>query len=157
MFQYAAGRRLAVLHNTDLMLDPSYLPASQERGAATAREFSLGVFRIQATAMGFRRVSLLQTIWERMQPTSRIIRERGMEYDPRLENAPDNIQLDGYWQSEKYFSGIADQIVDEFTVRVPMSRQDELVRDQIKSCESVAVHIRRGDFVTECVPILVGN
>lgn len=46
-----------------------------------------------------------------------------------------NIQLDGYWQSEKYFKEFRNSILDAFAF------------DYMKSPGVVAVHVRRGDYV----------
>lgn len=56
--------------------------------------------------------------------------------------------LEGYWQSEKYFSGIKDEIrrLYQFPLLTD-SRNIECSR-RIKETNSVAVHIRRGDYVS---------
>lgn len=72
----------------------------------------------------------------------------------------DDIYLEGYWQSEKYFAGAVDQVkeafdvdgllaswsLDETTEKQP-SRVHTYLRE-ITDSQSVSVHIRRGDYLT---------
>lgn len=69
----------------------------------------------------------------------------------------DNICLKGYWQSERYFKDIQENIKEDFTF---LPFQDELnikVLADIKSVNSVAVHIRRGDYLNRKYKNSFGN
>ena len=46
MFQYAAGRNLAFIHQTDLLVDTSFLEKNPN-GAYTKRELELSVFNLE--------------------------------------------------------------------------------------------------------------
>lgn len=54
----------------------------------------------------------------------------------------------GYWQSPKYFSGYEKEIRDDFLFIKPLDRRNLYVLDLIKKTNSVSIHIRRGDYVT---------
>lgn len=85
----------------------------------------------------------------------------------------DDIYLEGYWQTEKYFSGIADQVKAAFDVdRLLTGRSGDghetaesqgvrpQIRDylqQIGNTQSVSLHIRRGDYLTPENQALFGN
>lgn len=85
----------------------------------------------------------------------------------------DDIYLEGYWQTEKYFSGIADQVKAAFDVdRLLTGRNGDghdtadsqgvrlQIRDylqQIGNTQSVSLHIRRGDYLTPENQALFGN
>ena len=60
-----------------------------------------------------------------------------------FERIPDNTLLIGYWESEKYFAGIADTVRRKFTFS-PECFKTEL-SEKIRSCNSAAIHIRMGD------------
>ena len=77
------------------------------------------------------------------------IREKQYHFDPKILTMPGSIYLDGYWQSEKYFSDIADIIKNEFRVKLPQTEENRRVAQQITSCESVSLHVRRGDYLTD--------
>ena len=67
----------------------------------------------------------------------------------------DDIYLEGYWQTEKYFSAVAGEVrkaydVDKLMRYVREEKKDMLFEQQlaqITSTESVSVHIRRGDYL----------
>lgn len=76
----------------------------------------------------------------------------------------DDIYLEGYWQTEKYFEAVADQVKAAFDVdRLLMVQQAEDAAKagqsklqtkvqtylrQITQTQSVSLHIRRGDYLT---------
>lgn len=63
-------------------------------------------------------------------------------------NLPDNAILDGYWFSYKYFDHIRDVLRKDFTPR-QIDERNQALLTQIKNTENpVAVHIRRGDYVS---------
>jgi len=53
----------------------------------------------------------------------------------------------GIWQSEKYFANYSETIRKELRVITPISEKNQLMIKEMQSCNSVAVHFRRGDFV----------
>lgn len=58
---------------------------------------------------------------------------------------PDPIYLSGYWQSEKYFTNVANDIKKVVTPRVPMDERNKDIISSMSS-NSVAIHIRRTDY-----------
>lgn len=65
---------------------------------------------------------------------------------PELLHA-DNCYLQGYWQSEKYFAEVKEQVRQDFQFCLPLSPEDEQWAKQIQNSNSVSVHIRRGDYL----------
>lgn len=59
----------------------------------------------------------------------------------------DNKYFEGYWQSEKYFVEIKEEISQVFQMKNHMTLYQQEVLDKIESCEAVGVHIRRGDYL----------
>jgi hypothetical protein len=154
MFQYAAGRSLSIIHKTELVLDLSWY--KNIPGSNTPRKYELGNYNIQARLATkkeerffslysnriFKRISWLHWQWNRYQ-------EMSFDFDINFPFLLDNTYLDGYWQSFKYFESIADIIRTEFLLSVPPSSIDQVIIDQIITTESVSVHVRRGDYVTQ--------
>ena len=60
----------------------------------------------------------------------------------------DNIYIDGYYQSELYFKDYKKYLVEQFnpTYKPETEFLEEL--DKINKCNSIAVHVRRGDFLS---------
>lgn len=59
----------------------------------------------------------------------------------------DGYYLEGYWQSEKYFSDIREKILDTYHFPEFSAESQKEYADRIKNGCSVSVHIRRGDYL----------
>lgn len=157
MFQYAAGLRLATRHDTQLVLDLSRL---QERTACTPRAFGLHCFRVRATRTGTPRLlpssewagrarALFRRIREPRAPLGMTLwPERGYAFDEAVLQAPDAVCLEGYWQSEKYFHDVEPLVRAHFSFAEEPDGDVRRWIGEIARCESVAVHVRRGDYVS---------
>ncbi len=77
-----------------------------------------------------------------------LLQEKGFGFDEQfLSNCPDNVDLFGYYQSEKYFKHIEDEIRKDFTFKQEVL---DLSLDFFKNFENtkvISLHIRRGDYV----------
>ena len=69
------------------------------------------------------------------------------EYDANINFIPSNCYLIGYWQNENYFINYKKLICEIFTFSPFDDLKNAELANQINSCNSVAVHIRRGDYV----------
>lgn len=78
----------------------------------------------------------------------RIFRERIFQFDPSVLELSGNLYLDGYWQSERYFREHAALLRREFRPKGALTQKSEEVAGLIRSCNSVSLHIRRGDYVS---------
>lgn len=158
MFQYAAGRRLSLLNNTQLKLDISSLSAKGN----TPRDYELKHLSINAVIATAAEIDLLR--WQGVGLVLKLLsaglrlvgkkcplpsdyREPHFRFDPSFSVSPDDRYLDGYWQSEKYFDACTVEIRDEFAVRDPLEGRNLELAELISETESVSLHVRRGDFV----------
>ena len=73
------------------------------------------------------------------------------------ENCPDNVDLFGYFQTEKYFSEISDEVKRDFTFKENILSVAKNYRSQIDGNEVISLHVRRGDYVNQpwhgCCPL----
>ena len=79
--------------------------------------------------------------------TQQYIQEPHFQFSEELFNTcPDNASLVGYYQTPKYFNHIKDEIRSDFTFRPEILEPcKEMMEEMV---EPVALHIRRGDFIT---------
>lgn len=156
MFQYALGRRLSLKNNIPLKLDIS------EYNKQKLRDYDLGHFNIidnftvskDLTSVSFISNNSCNSVFKKIfcqifrVPSIKHIKELTIDFQPEILSLGDNVYLEGYWQSEKYFSDIKDVIKKEFTIKNRPDPINESFMEEISDCESVSVHIRRGDYVS---------
>lgn len=58
-----------------------------------------------------------------------------------------NIYLDGYWQSEKYFHHNSEIIKEDFTMIISQNETNQQWSKIISDTNSICLHVRRGDYV----------
>lgn len=150
MFQYAAGLALARHHNVPFFLDTRGY--AQDR----LRTFTLSHFAISASLSDGDHLPTPEQIrsplvrlipWFHRPRGLRIYREYSLAFDPTLPTHGNNMYLDGYWQSEKYFSAIATEVRQEFSLREPLDSTNAELTKKMMVEESISLHVRRGDYV----------
>jgi hypothetical protein len=158
MFQYATGRRLALRHGVPLKLDLTFLEGNQV--GSTPRRFALHCFSIEASKATPWEVALmtgrgtsfvLHSVVARLSGAIRGFsqyRERWFQHDPEVLCLPDNVYLEGYWQSPRYFDDSAEIIRREFNLKTEPEGKNHELADRIDSVAAVSLHVRRGDYVS---------
>jgi hypothetical protein len=137
MFQYAIARRLAFMHNQVLKLDISSFKEYK------LREYYLNHLNIIEQIATDEEINYLKDI--------RHVKEKYFHFNPEILELSKDLYLEGYWQSEKYFKDISEIIQQEFSVKQPLTGDNLRLGNLINSCDAVAVHFRRGDYVTNPV------
>jgi hypothetical protein len=152
LFQYAFGRALSLRSGLELVLNLAYLRDRAPRGHFSPRNYDLDAFAIPVTTIekdphSILPPGILNRIERRIHPGKRV-RPAGIGFDPALLDAVDGAVYEGYFQSERYFASHRAALLEDLVPRnVPGSASSEL-RARAETCESVAIHIRRGDYVT---------
>ena len=144
MFIYAAGRALAYRLGQDLKLDVSFFKTYP------LRKFGLHHFAIDAKICPSQ-ILRLQRLLARLHlsPPCSIFREASPAYDPAFTGLKNNVVLQGFFQSEKYFSDIAHLLRKEFALRTALAEELKEYSARIGATNSVSVHVRRGDYVSD--------
>lgn len=155
MFQYAVGRCIAEKLQTSLQLNVSGFEKYP------LRCYELNNFNIQVQLASKEdlllfslttKQKLVRSVknWFGKHDDNRYIcvQERSFTFDPAVLQQQGNLYLTGYWQSEKYFKDIASILRKEFSSRNPLSPRSTVLQEKMQRPGSVAIHIRRGDYVT---------
>lgn len=160
MFQYAFGYALQKTKETKLLLDIAMYDKTQTHyGFELSRIFLLETQvaskRDVRKVLGWRATSLGRELMARNRfrflNGDKYIREQRFLYDDFLSSPSSNCYYTGYWQSELYFLNYHEEIREAFRFRPQMSSENSALTRKIDSCESISIHIRRGDSLTKGV------
>jgi hypothetical protein len=152
MFQYAAGRALAMKRRMSLRLDVTAFETYK------LHEYSLWHLNIKAGLASRREIArftdpsrfdrLLQKSLQFVPRLRRaVLTEKAyFEYDASILQAGGGAYLDGYWQNERYFKDIESVLRTELEVATAPDPLSAEVAEHIKDVCAVSVHVRRGDY-----------
>ena len=157
LFQYASAYALARRLNQPLVLDASFYPKQTLRG------FRLGCFHLSEHEVSERNDCMAEALYKQKMVNGLIRRtnfstlpyKRGKylidhagKFTPGFFtiNAK-NVFLNGYFQSEEYFAECRDELLKQLTPNYEPEPSYQEVLEAIRNSNSVAVHVRRGDFV----------
>ena len=152
MFQYAAARSLALRTGSQLKLDLSGFPDYTLHNG-----FELSIFNVRGEIANPNEVNLLIGSQSklskflmrklRIEKKSHFI-EKNFFFSPNFFQLKSPVYLDGYWQSYKYLQSCEDEVRNEFTFKNQLSGLNYEISKQIDSVDSVSVHVRRGDYLS---------
>jgi hypothetical protein len=160
MFQYAFGQSLAQEHKTQVVFDTTELLDRSPKQNFTYRNFELDIFEGQVAIAPSKMLSLFiyqpEFLAERIYYRAlrklkkvQFYKETGLfMYDPEVWRTSPNTYFDGYWQNEKYFKRHEQLIRRCFTFKAPLFGNNQLLANQIQAENSIAVHVRRGDYAS---------
>lgn len=146
MFQYAAARGLAARIGTQVALDARGALARGE-GVLT-RVFDLPLAKPAHLPPERREHPVRYAMWRYGGLAPKFRREQGLGYNPQIEHWGDGTYLHGYWQSERYFDHIAEDIRRDFTFPAFSNAQNADMAARIGDSLAISLHVRRGDYLT---------
>jgi hypothetical protein len=160
LFQYAAARHLAQAHGTTLALDVTSLAGRLVSAGSgqPQRQFELNALRTKgaiwrlptkplATRIG---IKVSERLPSRLAPWFGVFREHHFHFSRTFFNLPSDIYLIGYFQSERYFSAVAETIREELQPcdeRLLHQAQLDIARVRRPDRCLVSVHLRRTDYL----------
>lgn len=168
MFQYALYRQLISMGKIVKMDDEAGFKEDAQRNPALA---PFGITYERAS-----RSEIIRMTDSSMLLTARIRRklfgrhshsyfEENKRFQAKIFDW-DNVYLEGYWQSEKYFPDVAGQLKKEFGLEnvrknsvngYGLSDRAQSFLQKMEQTESVSIHIRRGDYLLPQNQALFGN
>lgn len=146
MFQYAIAKAIAKKNNTIYKLDIELFERYK------LFPYKLNTFNIEENIAIHDEIkkyhgdqSLFSKVLRRVKMSKYFYREKDkFVFDSNVFKYT-NIYLDGYWQNDKYFREIQNELRREFTPKKVSESIEELC-NKIKNENSVSIHIRRGDY-----------
>jgi hypothetical protein len=158
MFQYAAGYSLAARYGVEYYLDIQFLLDKSKRYYRHQnRDYSLGMFSLSAKIAGPDKISKFTTprIGNKYlyHLKKRLIKSRSVYLESTINclddffGIPSDAYIDGYWQNPEYFESFSDKLREEFSFKDPPPISCQGYIEDMAASESVAVIVRRGDFV----------
>lgn len=158
MFQFAAGFALAKKLEVPLRLDIAALKKYNRHNGYqlhkifkgeffTANFFDVvGVLGLREYRYRFNSVEVdLSYIYKN---NSNLFLERSHNFCVQYESISRPCYLSGYWQSEKYFLDYSKDIREIFKFKEELNIKNSFLLKEISSHNSVGVHVRRGDYLT---------
>jgi hypothetical protein len=155
LFSYASGRGISDRLGAKLRFHRSRNITDGERAYRLDR-FRTNVVEAAIWQEAIVRLSLehsVQTVGAALGPAIedrlfQIVQDDASGYSPGLFPPNRSIFLRGFWQSPKYFSHIETEIREELEmIELPRER-DRALLEKIRATESVCIHVRRGDLVS---------
>ncbi len=164
MFQYALGRAVSLNNSCPLKFDIT------EYSKYPDRDYALSAFKINESfasadeicrlKFGHKFGKLLRVSDFIKRASSKLFgrillqshqcfKEKSSRFDPTVFAIQKDAYLEGYWQTEQYFSNISELIKKDFCFRNEPSEVNKKYLEQIKSSQSVSIHVRRGDYVSD--------
>ena len=145
IFTVAAGLGISRFHRLPLVLDASAFAVTREIRSDCLACYDLPFERIV-------RVKNRGTTAEIVVQGSRItvpsFEEDAYRFDPTLvERCVDGAYIKGYFQSPKYFDAVKQEVVSLFRDKVVHEADGAALKRRILECNSVGVHVRRGDYL----------
>jgi hypothetical protein len=176
MFQYALGRHLALKNDTDVVVDTTYFEYIPNNNPHfVKREYALDIFSTDIRifqpmnweGLPYYSRNLTHRLKHCLKRASKLYRYCG-SYEILQEGRPftfnkhilksgNNAYLIGYWQNEKYFKDIEQQIKQDFDLKNIWGVDIIQLAHEIENLDSVCLNVRRGDFVNNPVHSFVGT
>jgi hypothetical protein len=154
LFQYAIARRLSISVSGDLVLI-----LADDFSGRYQRRFGLQHFNVSGHIVYQSQIkSSLPNLFPNRPMPDQVTYEKlifhciGEQtkdpiFNPEILTLRGSVQLQGFWQDERYFTDIADVIRQDCTLKTELSERNRIMRARILGAPSAFIHVRRGDYL----------
>jgi hypothetical protein len=158
LFQYATARNISISKQVPIKVDTSFFRNEKYKGIfhltyyntiieeATTQE--IDILTAQPSASIYARICRKYHLPGRYYKKTHLIENNIGPFDGRIINCDGNAYIEGWYQNEKYFKGIRDILLEEFNLKNNIIPKTQELQEEISNCESVSIHFRRGDYLT---------
>lgn len=157
MFQYSIGRSISLSCRVPLKIDKSFLERRDLGQNFTYRNYELDIFK-----MDFDFGLTNNKPWSFLtEPQHHLFSENILrECSERIRNGQ-NVYLEGYWQTPKYFENVKEVIRSDFSFRDRVNDASDpkiqAMVSMIKESNSVMINVRRTDYLNNPFHIVLGE
>ena len=139
MFQYAAGYAAAKAANASLYVDISAFKEYRTRN-------------LELKKFGFK-INLadnddIEKLNKKHFFRKTLFKDKKKTFYPEILKIKNSAYLKGYWQSEKYFAHIRDEILQLFEFKNLDFIKNTQILQKIKNSNSISVNLRLGDYIS---------
>lgn len=148
MFGYAYAKALHQ-HGYDVKLDTSAYQTYTLHGGYLLDHYQIDLMVAKQNEISdFNVHSFLSKIKNKLHIFNpKVVQEKSLQYDIKMLNPLDNKYIDGYFQTEQYFTDIRALILKQFALKTALSNYSKKIENQIlQSDVSISLHVRRGDY-----------
>ena len=149
LFQYAMAYDFARKKNHELYIDNTAFEMKN-----THRDNGLVDFNFPITKADQRSIQRLEnpySIFSKLYKVAKrkITKDYNVGWKPELiETKKNDVFFEGYFQSYKYFEDSVEDLKLFFTLKDQLHKGVKYTEEEINHCNSVSLHVRRGDYVT---------
>ena len=135
MFQYSALKGIARNHGYDYMI-PNHTEEVNDGIGNMVKTVLLDVFNLP----------IRESFSIGVIDTEKYYPEPHFQFSEKVFNeCPPNVSLWGFYQTEKYFRHIREELLEDFAFKLDVVEDCQPILEQFN--DPVALHIRRGDFL----------
>jgi hypothetical protein len=146
LFEYAFARSLVKKHGSEIIFDLSYYRQQNFR-KFNLDKFNINDFKVLSFKDSF--YLKLQKRFPKIFKKFNILNESCGQTDySNCLNVKLPCYLNGYWQQSILFEDIKSILRKEFTLKEKLFVKNQKFLNQIQNTNSVAVHVRRDDYVS---------
>ena len=152
LFQYAMGRALADARQVELVLDPRFILRKGCISGLAIDEFAIRARYLTDTEAAYFKEpiwKLSRALRRQINPWLGYYHETVHSFDAAALAQSLEVMLSGFWQSERYFSNYGHQLRTDLVLKSQMPSAAVKLAKQMASGPSVAMHVRRGDYLTD--------
>ncbi len=154
LFQYATGKSLSLRLGVKLILDLNWYLDKKNSNC----KFKLDSFNIEDSIWTLPIKSpriILKILYKFSEKfsilglTLPVMKDIDFKFNYNVLTTQESAFLDGYWQNESYFKEYRNELMNIFNLKGEIDRSNFELLKKIQNSNSICIHIRRGDYLTD--------
>ena len=157
MFMYANAFALSKIYGYKLFIDnkSGYF---QKKNRTFGRKYTLNCFNLTAGISNYKYDNYIMHNYKKLllildffKKNKSFLREatkvyKKTNYSKINQNFSKNLYIEGFYESEKYFSDFKSELIKEYTIKNEYINDNKFIK-LLSSSNSVSIHIRRNRFI----------